>query len=77
MSTSKIVSLVIKFIWCLIFFLVIFLDRNNLLMVSITISLLLLISLITIVRSINSRNEWREIIDNGEVEIKDKISFDD
>ena len=51
-------------------------DRENKVMVLITIVLLLIITTITILRSINSRNEWREMIEDGEVEIKDKISFD-
>tara|TARA_B100001142_G_C14002894_1_gene527319 strand:- start:448 stop:558 length:111 start_codon:yes stop_codon:yes gene_type:complete len=36
-----------------------------------------MISIITVIRSLNSRNEWREIIEDGGVEIKEKISFDD
>jgi len=76
MSLSKIISLVIKLVWCLTFILVVTIDRENKLMSIITIVLLILISLTTILRSINSRNEWREMIEEGEVEIKDKISFD-
>ena len=45
-------------------------------MVIFTIILLLIISFITVVRSLNSRNEWRKIIEDGDVEIKDKIKFD-
>ena len=56
--------------------LILFMDRENKVMVLITIVLLLIITTITILRSINSRNEWREMIEDGEVEIKDKISFD-
>ena len=76
MSLSKIISLVIKLVWLLTFVLVVTIDRNNKLMTILTITLLVLISLTTILRSINSRNEWREMIEDGEVEIKDKISFD-
>ena len=76
MSLSKIISLVIKLVWCLTFILVVTIDRENKLMSIITIVFLILISLTTILRSINSRNEWREMIEEGEVEIKDKISFD-
>ncbi len=50
-------------------------DRDNIFIVSLTISLLIIISFITIVRSLNSRNEWRKIIEDGDVEIKDKIHF--
>ncbi len=76
MSLSKIISLVIKLVWLLTFVLVITIDRENRLMSMLTIGLLILISLTTILRSINSRNEWREMIEDGEVEVKDKISFD-
>jgi hypothetical protein len=76
MTLSKIISLVIKLVWLLTFILVITIDRDNKLMTILTITLLILISLTTILRSINSRNEWREMIEDGEVEIKDKISFD-
>jgi membrane protein YdbS with pleckstrin-like domain len=76
MSLSKIISLVIKLVWLLTFVLVVTIDRDNNLMTILTITLLILISLTTIIRSINSRNEWREMIEDGEVEIKDKISFD-
>ena len=76
MSLSKIISLVIKLVWLLTFVLVVTIDRDNSLMTILTITLLILISLTTIIRSINSRNEWREMIEDGEVEIKDKISFD-
>tara|TARA_B110000196_G_scaffold20587_1_gene16155 strand:+ start:359 stop:589 length:231 start_codon:yes stop_codon:yes gene_type:complete len=76
MSLSKIISLVIKLVWLLTFVLVVTIDRDNKLMTILTIALLVLIALITILRSINSRNEWRQMIEDGEVEIKDKISFD-
>ena len=76
MSIQKIISYLIKLFWTITLLLVLFLDRENKTMVIITISSLLLISLITILRSINSRNEWRQMIEDGEVEIKDKISFD-
>ena len=44
-------------------------------MVSVTIFLLIITAIITVIRSLNSRNEWRQIIDDGDVEIKDKIKF--
>ena len=36
---------------------------------------LIIISFVTIVRSLNSRNEWRKMINDGDVEVKDKINF--
>ena len=76
MGLSKVISILIKFIWFITILLVITIDRNDFFMVSFTIILLLIISFITVVRSLNSRNEWRKIIEDGDVEIKDKIKFD-
>ena len=73
---NKYFSYLIKFIWLITFLLIVFIDRTNYAMVLITIFLLIFISSITIVRSLVSRNEWRDMIEKGEVKIKDKISFD-
>tara|TARA_B100000686_G_C15869574_1_gene515768 strand:- start:124 stop:321 length:198 start_codon:yes stop_codon:yes gene_type:complete len=64
-----------KIMWALIFILIIFIDRNSKLMVITTIFLLLALTLITIIRSLISRNEWRKLIEDGDVEIKEKIKF--
>ena len=74
---SKYVSYIIKLTWFIVFLLIIFIDRDNNIQKFSTIVLLLLISMITVIRSLNSRNEWRQLINDGDVEIKDKISFDD
>ena len=68
-------SYFIKLTWFITFLLVIFLDRNNPTMVIITITILIVVTILTIIRSLVSRNEWRELIDDGDVEIKDKIKF--
>ncbi len=77
MSYSKYISYFIKMIWFIVFLLIIFIDRDNSFQKYITIIFLLIISAITVIRALNSRNEWREIIEDGDVEIKEKISFDD
>ena len=66
---------IMKIMWALIFILIIFIDRNSKLMVITTIFLLLALTLITIIRSLISRNEWRKLIEDGDVEIKEKIKF--
>ena len=66
---------IMKIMWVLIFILIIFIDRNSKLMVITTIFLLLALTLITIIRSLISRNEWRKLIEDGDVEIKEKIKF--
>ena len=48
--------------WLVLTILIIFLDRNNLYWVIGTIILLLLLSCIAVLRFLDSRNEWREII---------------
>ena len=65
-----------RFLWFgLIFSFMFFFDRENKIMIIIQLSSLFILTLITILRTIESRNEWRKIIDDGDVEIKDKISF--
>ena len=75
MKVNVIISYLIRFIWIFTIFLIIFLDRNNKYQVILTISVLIIISIITAIRSLISRNEWRQIIKDGDIEIKDKIKF--
>jgi len=65
----------IKLLWLFIFILIIFLDRDNNIMVMMTIIILIITTIITVLRSIVSRNEWRKLIEDGDVEIKEKIKF--
>ena len=53
-------------------------DINNSNSISTIIIIFILISLtiITVIRAVESRNEWRQMIEDGDIEIKDKISFD-
>ena len=48
--------------WVVLIILIVFLDRNNLYWVVGTITLLLLLSGIAVFRFLDSRNEWRKII---------------
>jgi len=48
--------------WMVLIILIVFLDRNNLYWVVGTITLLLLLSGISVLRFLDSRNEWRKII---------------
>ena len=61
--------------WFITILLIIFLDRENKIMVILSLVLLIVMSTITIIRSLDSRNEWRKMIEDGDVEIKDKIKF--
>ena len=69
-------TIIFRLIWLIAGLAVLFMDRNNFIHVIIVISILLILTTITILRALNSRNEWRKMIKDGEVEIKDKISFD-
>ena len=53
-----------------------FINRENRLMVYIIVFILIILTIITVIRAIESRNQWRRMIKEGDVEIKDKISFD-
>ena len=54
--------------WLVLIILIIFLDRNNLYWVIGTIILLLLLSCIAVLRFLDSRNEWRKIIEEESLE---------
>ena len=49
-------------VWVVLIILIVFLNRNNLYWVVGTITLLLLLSGIAVLRFLDSRNEWRKII---------------
>ena len=49
-------------VWVVLIILIVFLDRNKLYWVVGTITLLLLLSGISVLRFLDSRNEWRKII---------------
>ena len=75
MKFNKTFNYIFKTLWVVMAFLIVFFDRTNNILVSFTILLLIFLTIITVARSINSRNEWRKIIEDGDVEIKDKIKF--
>ena len=62
--------------WLITIILILFIDTNNAIMVYSIIFALLILSIITVIRALESRNQWRRMIEDGDVEIKDKISFD-
>ena len=62
--------------WFITIILILFIDTDNSIMVYSIISMLLILTCITVIRALESRNQWRRMIEDGDVEIKDKISFD-
>ena len=75
MKLNKLFNYFFKIMWLIVFILIISINRDNIYMVMFTIALLLILTLLTVLRSIDSRNQWRKIIEDGDVEIKDKIEF--
>ena len=59
----NIITKIYRTAWLVLIILIIFLDRDNLYWVIGTIILLLLLSCIAVLRFLDSRNEWREIIE--------------
>ena len=51
-------------------------DNTTLVTTYIIIFILLFLTMITTIRALESRNQWRRMIDDGEVEVKEKMSFD-
>jgi len=62
--------------WFITIISILFIDTDNSIMVYSIISVLLILTCITVMRALESRNQWRRMIKEGDVEIKDKISFD-
>ena len=61
---------IFRFIWLLFFVLLIYLDRNQIFNKVFLISLLIILSIITVFRILDSRNEWRKILEEEEEETK-------
>jgi len=58
----KIFTKVYRLSWLLMVILIVFFDRNNTYQSWFSIGLLLLLSFISVLRFLESRNEWRRII---------------
>ena len=62
--------------WLITIISILFIDTSNNIMVYSIICILLILTCITVIRALESRNQWRRMIEDGDVEVKDKISFD-
>ena len=58
----KIFTKIYRFCWLLMVILIVFFDRNNTCQSWFSIALLLVLSFISVLRFLESRNEWRRII---------------
>ena len=67
-------TLIYRFLWLFVVFLLAILDRQNIVMVTITISFVVILTLIGVLRALESRNEWRRIADEDKADdIFDKL----
>ena len=57
---------IFRLLWILFFILFIFLDRNTIFNKIFLISFIIILSIITVFRILDSRNEWREILKEQE-----------
>ena len=57
-----------RLLWLIIVLLLIFLDRQNPYWVIATLLLLIILSAIAVLRFLESRNEWREYIDEESID---------
>ena len=57
-----------RLMWLIIILLLIFLDRQNPYWVIATLLLLIILSAIAVLRFLESRNEWREYIDEESID---------
>ena len=69
-------TLFFRILWLMTIISIFFINRENPLITYSIISMLILLTVITVIRVLESRNQWRRMIKEGDVEIKDKISFD-
>ena len=69
-------TLFFRSLWFATIISVLFIYRNKPMMIYTVIAVLVVLTIITVIRALESRNQWRRMIKEGDVEIKDKISFD-
>ena len=71
-------TLFFRVLWFITITSIFFINRENTLATYSIIFILILLTLtvITVIRALESRNQRRRMIKEGDVEIKDRISFD-
>ena len=61
MSINRIVNIVYKSFWLILFILILTFDRSSNNSIYSTLGLLVILTIVAVVRAINSRNDWRPI----------------
>tara|TARA_Y100001970_G_scaffold294159_1_gene447709 strand:- start:35621 stop:35842 length:222 start_codon:yes stop_codon:yes gene_type:complete len=69
-------TMLFRLLWFLTIISILFINTESKIMVYSVILMLLILTSITVIRALESRNQWRRMIEDGDVEVKDKISFD-
>ena len=78
MSINHIVNIVYKSLWLILFILILTFDRSSNNSIYSTLGLLVILTIIAVVREINSRNNWRPIAEKYYLEnMTDETSKDD
>ena len=61
MSINRIVNIVYKSLWLILFILILTFDRSSNNSIYSTLGLLVILTIVAVVRAINSRNDWRPL----------------
>jgi len=78
MSINHIVNIIYKSLWLILFILILTFDRSSNNSIYSTLGLLVILTIVAVVRAINSRNDWRSIAEKHYLEnMTDETSKDD
>ena len=66
-------TMLFRLLWFLTIISILFINTESKIMVYSVILMLLILTSITVIRALESRNQWRRMIEDGDVEVKDKI----
>ena len=78
MNLYRIVNIIYKAFWLILFILILTFDRSSSNSIYSTLGLLVILTIIAVVRAINSRNNWRPIAEKYYLEnMTDETSKDD
>ena len=61
MSINRIVNIIYKSFWLILFILILTFDRSSNISTYSTLGLLVILTIVAVVRAINSRNDWRPL----------------
>ena len=68
MSIYRIVNIVYKSLWLILFILILTFDRSSNNSLYSTLGLLVILTIVAVVRAINSRNDWRPLAEKDYLE---------